>query len=798
MNAHSLRVLEYEQIKTLLAGYATCELGKHVVAGLAPSADEDAVRRGLRETSEAQRLLDGASSVPMGGIHDVREAVRAAAMGSMLEASTLLLVADTLGASRRLRAFILKREEEVPTLADRARHLGDFAAIEEEVRRCINERAEVVDEASSTLGRTRREMKVAQGRMMERLNSLLRNSAYRDMIQDPVITVRDDRYCIPVKTEYRVQFGGLVHDQSASGSTVFMEPTAVVELGNELRQLAIKERQEVERILGELSGRIGARAPEATVTLEVLGEIDFVLAKAKLGFTLRCAEPVINSTGAVLLRQARHPLLRGDVVPIDVRLGEAFNVLVITGPNTGGKTVTLKTAGLLALMAQSGLHIPAESGSTLPVFRGVFADIGDEQSIQQSLSTFSGHITNITTVLRDVEAIGHRCLVLLDELGAGTDPTEGAALAKSLLTHLLHTGVRCIATTHYGELKEFAFSNEGVENASVEFDLETLRPTYRLLIGIPGSSNAFTIAARLGLPGPIVEAARGMMGTEQATLTDVIQRLTADQRTSEADARRASDAARDVEALRDRLDREARQLRADRQDTLERARREAAEILQKARREADRALADLKRREREARRTERTTPDQARTQIQQISKRLEAAAPASPEPREALPVEETVATSDERPRSGDTVLVTTFGQQGVLLSEPVGDKAPVQVGAMRFTVPFTALRKVVPRRKPVAAPPVISNLALAARQRASSELKLLGLRAEEALETLDEYMDTACLAGLSPLRIVHGVGTGALKRVVWEYLQRHPQVERYRMGEEGEGGGGVTVVELRE
>jgi len=798
MNAHTLRVLEYEQIKTMLAGYASCELGKHVVAALEPSSDEETVRRALRETSEAQRLLDTAGSVPLGGIHDLREAVRAAARGSMLDTSTLLQVADTLGASRRLRAFILKRDEDVPNLAERARHLGEFSAIEDEIARCLNERGEVVDEASAALARIRREIKINHSRMMERLNSFLRNSAYRDMIQDPVITVRDDRYCIPVKAQYRAQFGGLVHDQSASGLTVFMEPQAVVELGNELRQLQIRERQEVERILGELSGRIGARSSEALVSLEVLGEIDFAMAKAKVGYALRCSEPVVNNEGIVHLRQARHPLLKGDVVPIDVRLGDAFTVLVITGPNTGGKTVTLKTAGLLALMAQSGLHIPADSGSTVPLFRGIFADIGDEQSIQQSLSTFSGHITNITTILRDVAAIGRRCLVLLDELGAGTDPTEGAALAKSLLAHLLRSEVRCIATTHYGELKEFAYSHEGVENASVEFDLETLRPTYRLLIGIPGSSNAFTIAGRLGLPAEIIEAARGMMGTEQATLTDVIQRLTADQRATEADSRRAADAAREIETLRERLDREMRQLRADRQDTLERARREAAEILQRARREADRALADLKRRERESRRSERATPEQTREQIRQIAGRLERVTPAPPEPRQEVLVEEPVTTLAEPPRVGDTVLVTTFGQQGVLLSPPEGGKAQVQIGAMRMTVPSAALKKVAAPRKPSAAPPPPDSLALSARRNASSELKLLGQRAEEALTSLDEYMDTACLAGLSPLRIVHGIGTGALKRVVWEYLQRHPQVARYRLGEEGEGGGGVTVVELRE
>jgi DNA mismatch repair protein MutS2 len=801
MNAHTLKVLEYRSVQEMLAGYASCDLGKQVIAELAPMDDEAPVRRALQETSEAKRLLDTAGQIPLGGIHDIRQAVRAAAIDAMLEPGALLDVADTLAASRRLRGFLLKRAEELPLLGEIARNLDEFPQIEEEIRRCISDKGEVVDAASPALGRIRREMRIAHGRMMERLNSLLRSSATRDMIQDPVVTMLDDRYCIPVKAEYRVQFGGLVHDQSTSGATVFMEPTAVVELGNELRQLAIRERQEVERVLRDLSGRVGRHATSLEGTLYLLGQIDFIAAKAKLSFALRATEPQINARGVVSLRQARHPLLQGEVVPIDVRLGDEFTVVVITGPNTGGKTVTLKTVGLLTLMAQSGLHVPAEDGSVVALFRGIYADIGDEQSIQQSLSTFSSHITNIARILAGVEITGRNSLVLLDEVGAGTDPTEGAALAKAILEYLRVRGARVIGTTHYGELKAFAYSHEGVENASVEFDLETLRPTYRLLIGIPGSSNAFTIAARLGLPEEVVQAAREQLSPDEATLTEVIRRLTEDQRATEEDLRRAAAAAREVDSLRARYDRELTQLRADRQQTLERARGEAFDLVRSAKREADRVLHELRRQEKEMRRgTREFSPAQARQEVQKIVRQLQQGMPQSePAAPAEEPAEEPVTTLEGTPRVGDTVLVSPLNQRGTLLSEPDGGKAQVQIGALRMTVSANAIRRVAPPRQVAAAERRdVTDMRLAARQNISTEIQLLGMRAREAIEALDDYIDDACLAGLSPLRIVHGKGTGALQRAVWEYLQRHPHVSGYRLGEDGEGGGGVTIVQLKE
>jgi DNA mismatch repair protein MutS2 len=801
MNPHTLRVLEYEQVRALLAEQISTDLGRERVAELAPLDDEKDIQPRLQETSEARRLIDVAGSLPLGGIHDVRHAVETAARDGLIEATALLDLADTIAAGRRLRGFLLKRAEEAPRLGEMGREIGDFERLEEEIRRAISPRGEVLDDASPTLARVRKEQRVYHGRMMERLHSYLRNSAYRDMIQDPVVTIRDDRYCIPIKAEYRSQFGGLVHDQSASGATVFMEPTAVVEFGNELRQLALKERQEVERILRELAGKVGRESIPLMGTLFTLSLVDFISAKAKLAFAMEATEPKLNRDGLVELWKARHPLLKGEVVPIDVRLGGEFTQLVITGPNTGGKTVTLKTVGLLALMAQSGLHIPANDGSTLPVFRGIYADIGDEQSIQQSLSTFSGHITNIARILKQVEITGRRSLVLLDEVGAGTDPTEGAALAKAILLHLWQKGVRTIGTTHYGELKEFAYSHEGIENASVEFDMETLRPTYRLLIGIPGSSNAFSIAARLGLPDEVIQSARGMLSDEEHTITDVIQKLTANQKATELDLARAAAAAKDVDALRQRYERDLRQLEADRRQTLERAKADAFEIVRSAKRQAEQLLEELRRQEKERRKQSGTfDPARARQEIQRLARQLSASLPEPESPtREERPAEpEPVAVADGAPRVGDTVLVAPFQQRGTLLSEPEGGKAQVQVGAMRMTVPYANLRRVAESRPVESGTTALAQRRMQMRSTLSAEIMLLGMRAEQALTALDEYMNDACMAGISPLRIVHGKGTGALKKAVWDYLQTHPHVGGFRLGEDGEGGGGVTVVQLKE
>ncbi|MBM3459383.1 MAG: endonuclease MutS2, partial [Armatimonadetes bacterium] len=646
-----------------------------------------------------------------------------------LDAPTLLAVADTVQSARKLRLHLLAHREACPLLGEKAGWIGEFRVLEEEIAAAVDERAELRDEASPLLSRLRREMRAVRSRMMERLQGFLRNSQYRDMIQDPVITTRDGRFCIPVKSEYRVQFGGLVHDQSSSGATVFMEPMVVVELGNELRQLEAKERQEVERILRELSALVGRHSEPLRLTLEILADLDFIGARGRLALELDAVEPgVEEEEGCLYLRKARHPLLTGPVVPIDLELGRDAQVLIITGPNTGGKTVALKTVGLLALMAQCGLHVPAGDGSRLPVFEGVYADIGDEQSIQQSLSTFSGHITNIARILGQVERSGPRSLVLLDEAGAGTDPTEGAALARSILERLRVLGARVIATTHYGELKEYAYGTQGVENASVEFDLETLRPTYRLLIGIPGASNAFAIAARLGLPPEVLEGARERVGSDRVELSDVIQRLTEDQRLTEQDLRRATAAAQEMEAKRRQYEQELQRVRADREDTLNRARKQAEELLRGAKKEVERVRQELRGLERDARKAleEGARPQalqQFRDRLTAITNRVEQREDRTLQPpkprRSAAPPAASGGEEvqfDPRPAGvGDLVWVAGFNQRGTLLTAPDGGRAQVQIGAMRVTVPAGDLRRILAGAALPTAPPPASPTVAAAR-----------------------------------------------------------------------------------
>jgi DNA mismatch repair protein MutS2 len=814
MNDHSLRLLEFPAVRALLAEQTSCALGRERAEALAPLREEAEIRRRQEETTEAVALLDRTGQIPLGGVRDIRPALKTAAIEGIIEPSALLAVADTLAAARRLREFLAKHAETAPSLAPMARGIGDFPEIDAAIHAAVDEHADIRSDASPLLARLRKEARITHGRIMDRLQTILRTASYREMIQEPIVTVRDDRYCIPVKSEWRTAFGGLVHDQSSSGATVFMEPASVVELGNELRQLAIRDRQEVERILLEISARIGRHAPALGDTLELLGELDFIAARGRLSQAQDASVPLVSWLGSLDLRRARHPLLGADVVPIDVRMGDGYRALVITGPNTGGKTVTLKTVGLLSLMAQSGLHIPAASGSAVPVFAGVFADIGDEQSIQQSLSTFSGHICNIVAILDGVTRRKGRSLVLLDEVGAGTDPTEGAALAKAILLHLLDQNALCVATTHYGELKEFAYTQPEVENASVEFDLDTLRPTYRLLIGIPGSSNAFTIAARLELPGPVVAAARSLVGTDQAQLAEVIERLRADQQVADEHRRRATHAAEGAEALRARHERELKQLHADRQETLRRARAEADRILKQARQQADRLQEELRRIEKEARQAGGPAPQPGRRAavrqaVRQAEETLlpeETADPAPP----ALP--ELVRLDPSPPQRGDPVWIAALGQRGVLLDEPADGRAQVQLGTLRTAVPYSSLQRIAPdrgrdarlrtgARYPAGGAATVETggrIRLEARAAISPELHLRGHHVEEAIRLLDDYMDDACLAGISPIRIVHGKGTGTLRKAVWEWLQTHPQVEGFRLGEEGEGGGGVTVVQLRE
>jgi len=783
MDAHTLKILEFGSIVSKLRERTACALGDDIARHLHPSADLSAVVQTQQETSEARSLLLEDGGMPLGGIHDVRAVVKKSTMAGVLWPSELLEISGTLASGRRLRRFILKGADECPKLAETAAEIGEFPKSEEAITGCIGENAEVLDRASPELTRIRSRLKSLHNRLVDKLNSIIHSAEFRTMIQDPVVTQRGDRYCVPIKSEHRPHFPGIVHDSSASGATVFIEPASVVEMGNDLKELAAKEQHEVEKILIRLSRMVEAAAPDIQITLSALGRLDFASAKAKLSCDMQAVEPTVNSEGRLDMINARHPLLEGDVVPIDIELGKNFTALLITGPNTGGKTVTLKTIGLLTLMAQSGLHIPAAPGSELAVFDQVFADIGDEQSIQQSLSTFSSHMTNIVNVVR---RLGKNALVLLDEIGAGTDPAEGAALAKAILDNLVQNGARTVATTHYGELKEFAFARDGVENASVEFDVATLQPTYRLMIGVPGSSNAFAIASRLGLPPQLVHSAREMVQGGEAS-EEIIRKIEQTHRAVAEKEQRAERTSRDVEILRARYEQRLEELEALRRglrnelaDEIERRVREKIE-------ELDRVIEDLKSRPEPSPRKLQEGRRRFKERVKQIRLEVEEIVPTYEEPDEAFVL-----------RPGDTVRVTTLDVDGELLNDPGEGDALVQLGSMKINVPFSVLK---PARRPRSRPPEPTGAAEITSSRAgtvSPELKLIAQRVEQALEKLDKYLDDAYLAGVPSARIIHGKGTGALRKAVWEFLEGHHAVRSFRLGEKEEGGAGATIVEFKE
>ena len=791
MDARTLRVLEYQRITALLAGHATSTVGQERALALEPATNLEAARARQRETTEARALLERDGAPPLGGIRDIRAVVRGAAKDQVLEPAQLLDVAGTAFAARRLRSFLLARDDTCPTLAEIARELGDFRELEDEVARCVDSRAEVTDRASEELGRIRERVRALHASLEQRLERMLRNPQYQRMIQEPLVTMRAGRYCIPVRSEFRSEFRGIVHGTSASGATVFMEPLALVDLGNDLAQAREDEEREVRRILAALSRRVGSLVEGLLATVEVLATLDLVFARAGLSRAQEGAEPQLNRDGVIDLIGARHPLLTGEVVPIDLRIGGEFNALVITGPNTGGKTVSLKTVGLLSLMAQSGLHVPAKPGSRLAVFDQVFADIGDEQSIQQNLSTFSSHMAQIVEVMRAVPARAN-ALVLLDEIGAGTDPAEGSALAKAILTELHARGARTVVTTHYGELKAFAYAQPGIENASVEFDPESLRPTYHLRLGLPGSSNAFAIARRLGLPEQVVTGARSLLGETQTVMEDAIRGIEESQRRLQAERAAAERERRELQQMRGDFERRLQELEAKRGQILREARREASRVLNDTREQAAEIIERLRQ---EARRkpsraeTDRTV-QQAQAELAHADERIEEALPATAPPPPPPEPEREPARPVEKIRPGEAVFVRTVGQRGTLLgpAEEAG-MAEVQVGILKLKVRLEDLEQV---SKPLGA----TGAELAKAREVPAEIHLRGMRVAEAVEALEKYLDDAMLAGMTEVRIVHGIGTGAVRNAVREILSQHPQVRGYRQGRREEGAAGVTVAEL--
>ncbi len=792
MDRYSLKKLEFHKIKEMLDACCHTPLSVPRVQGLEPSADAIDIKRWQEETSEAATLLRILPDLGFEGIADLTPILRRAAIGGVLEPRELLLCHQTLAAAGRIKHELARVQYDLPHLQGYAARIQDCQPLQEKIGACILPEGEIADSASPDLARLRQQIRSLENRARNQLDDVLTRPEWQRYLQEPIYTVRGDRYVVPVKQEYRNQFPGIVYDQSGSGATVFMEPLPLVPVMNDLAASRSQAHQEELRILEQLTRLLAAYHDEIRSDLEILGLLDFDFAKARLSIKMKGRQPEFSDEGYVVLRSGRHPLLKGSAVPFDLRLGREFDCLVITGPNTGGKSVSLKTLGLLGVMAQAGLHIPAGEGTVLPVFTDIYADIGDEQSIEQSLSTFSGHMSNIARILReaaDACSGGRSCLVLLDELGAGTDPEQGAALGMAILRRLMRSGALVVTTTHYSELKVFAHTEERAENASVEFDSKTLRPTYKLSIGTPGESNAFEIAERLDLLPEVIEQARAFLRPEQRQLADLIRHLKEDQAAASEARWEAEHLNADARQVQARIRDEEERLRQKERDVLARAAREAQELVRTARSEAEQLIRTLREEQREASLKERQQAAlAARSKLTEVSDRIEEQI-ASILPEPAGEVVDSV-------KSGDRVLIPRFNAEGYVLDgSNGGSDVLVQVGALRVNLPLHELRRGAKQKK--AGTFSIKAPSLEQKAEVSHELHLRGLRVDEALEKVDKYLDSAYLAGLPNVNLIHGKGTGALRDALRQYLTQHPFVGSYRTGGYYEGGTGVTVVTFK-
>jgi len=773
------RVLDFPKILEALASGTVTPMGRALALDLLPTCDVEAVRAALEITSEAIAMA-AEGEIPVRGARDLEPAASRAAAGAVLEPAELLDVAQTLEVARRAYGYLRARRARAPHLADVADRLAVLPDLEAEIGRALDERGQIRDGASPELKRIRDGLRNLERRLRESLERLLHDTTMARYLQEALVTTRSDRFVVPVKAEHRAQFPGIVHDTSASGATLFMEPLALVPLGNERRELEAAEREEILRILRRLSGMVGEAAPAVRGNGQALGEIDLAAAKATLAARLRATAPLVRADGILRFDQARHPLLvltRGDdaVVPIDVILGDSFITLVVTGPNTGGKTVALKTIGLLTLMAQAGLHIPTADGSAIAVFEQVHADIGDEQSIEQNLSTFSSHMGAIVQMLRRVAP---QALVLLDEVGAGTDPTEGVALARAIILALHRRGLRTVVTTHYNELKMLASSEPGIENASVEFDAETLQPTFRLRIGLPGRSNALVIAERLGLDAGIVATARAHLAPEQVEIERVLGDLTRDRLAAERDRAEAALARQAAEDAQHRWTAEAERLRAERRRLLAEARRAGEAIVEETRRRLEAVMGEVR-----AARTEGAV----RAAREHLREALEALPAVEPPPPPGPAV--------ERVETGQTVFVAPLGRVGVVRGGPdAHGEVEVEVGSLRARVPRDALRELPEAPAPAARS--VDRVEVPETPMVATSISVRGQTVDEALLAVDRYLDEAVRARLPQVTVIHGKGTGALRRALHDFLHGHPHVRQFRLGERGEGDTGATVITL--
>lgn len=788
MNERSIRVLEYIKIKEKLKKLATSWLGKDLIDELKPINGLNEVRDRLSETSEAVSIIIQKGSVPFGPIYDLARYLKVAEIGSYLYPGQLLEVGDTLRTARVLKNFIKAPDlEEFTPLQSLISNISTYKNIEDRIEEAIISADEISDNASHELKSIRRQIENKNSSIRNKLNSMINSSRTQKFLQDAIITIRQDRFVVPVKAENKRDVPGLVHDQSSSGATLFIEPMAIVEMNNELKELKLKEKAEIERILREISAEVGEVSENIKINQDILAKLDFVFAKAKLSIDMRAMEPKLNSDGYIRIKNGRHPLIDvKEVVPTNIWIGDKFNTLLITGPNTGGKTVTLKTVGLMVLMTQSGLHIPADYGTEISIFNQVYADIGDEQSIEQSLSTFSSHMTNIVEILKRAS---DRDLVILDELGSGTDPTEGAALAMAILTHLYDVGVKTIATTHYSELKQFALANEGVENASVEFDVETLSPTYRLLIGVPGKSNALEISRRLGLSEEIINKSKEFITNEDIEFEEIISSIESNRKTAEKERDEAIRLRLEVQKLKNDYEKNYQKLKNQKDREIREAKEEARTLLKETKREADEIIKEL-------RDISKDVGKERNKKIEELRKKMKGSIDALHEP-----VHFAEEISDSKPpksvQSGDRVKVLNLNQEGTVLSKPnQSGEVSVQVGIMKINVNISNLRLLKDTKKDIKKTS-IGSIMKSKTQTIRNEIDLRGKNIEESLIEIDKYLDDAYLSNLQQITIIHGKGTGALRKGIKEFLRKHSHVKAFREGVYGEGGSGVTIVDLK-
>ena len=793
MNTKVLTTLEYTKIIDLLTEKADSEPGKKLCRELVPSTDLSAIRTAQRETKDALARLFRIGSTSFGSNRDLGFSIRSLEIGSSLSMSELLKLASFLDNVSRIKTYGKKEREDLPndSLDAYFEGLTPMTQLANEINRCILSEEEMADDASPRLKSIRRSKLSTNEKIHSQLTSMV-NGAYRTFLQDAVITMRDNRYCIPVKAEYKSQVSGMVHDQSSTGSTFFIEPAAVVNLNNQLKELDLQEQEEIEVILGDLSSQAAVHTSELAADQKIMTTLDFIFAKAKLAMEQNATEPIFNTEHYIQIRKGRHPLLdKKKAVPIDVRLGKDFDLLVITGPNTGGKTVSLKTVGLFTLMGQAGLHIPALDRSELSIFSEVYADIGDEQSIEQSLSTFSSHMTRVVHILQHADADS---LCLFDELGAGTDPTEGAALAIAILNYLHDRGIRTMATTHYSELKIYALSTNFVENACCEFDVETLRPTYRLLIGIPGKSNAFAISSKLGLSDEIINAAKEQISKEDESFEDVIADLEQSRVTIEKEQQEIAEYKERIRTLQEQLQRKNEKIDQAKDKILRDANEKARAILQEAKDVADETIRDFNK-------------VGASADIKELEKKRQKVRDKINEKNGKL----ALGNNQKKPanqktvdpkklKKGDSVKIISMNLKGIVNTLPdARGNLFVQCGIMRMQ---TNVNDLVPVKEETITAPALQRtntgkLKMSKSFSVSSEINLLGCTVDEAIAKLDKYLDDAYLAHLPSVRVVHGKGTGALRNAVQSHLKRLKYVKEYRLGEYGEGDAGVTIVTFK-